>query len=93
MARARMVKSSKRTLRIILGGFFVISVVWQNVQATKLGYEVEKTRRLLNALKGRTASSAIELQRSLTPAQLAFKARTKLGMFPALPESLRILGS
>lgn len=93
MARGRMVNSSQRTLRIVLGGFFVLAVVWQNVQATKLGYEVEKTRRQLNSLKGRTASSQIELQRNLTPAQLAFKARTKLGMFPALPESLRILGS
>lgn len=89
--RGRLTNPSRRTLRIVLGGLFVLGLAWQQTQATRLGYEVETRRHELQALKSRVASLQVELQTGLSPARLAVTART-LGLQPAGPESLRILG-
>lgn len=71
----------------------VLLIVWQHVQAVKLGYAVEKARRQERVLRGQIAERELELERSLSPVTLAAHARVKLGMVPAIPESLRILGA
>lgn len=88
-----MQKASNRTLKIVAASLLVLSMVWQHIQATRLGYEVEKTRRQVHRLRGRIGALQMELQTSVSPAQLASQARSRLGMFPAGPESLRVLDS
>lgn len=83
---------SRRTLKILSGGLLVLALVWQHTQATRLGYQVELSRGQAHILRGRISSLRMELETSLSPGQLALRARSKLGMFPAAPESLRILG-
>ena len=81
---------ARRTFRIVAVGVGVLSLVWQHVQATRLGYEVERSRARAQALRGRISSLRTELETDLSPAQLVAKARRR-GMFPAPPASLRIL--
>lgn len=81
----------KRTVKIVAASLVVLTLVWQRVQATRLGYAVERTRREAAVLKGRVGTLQRELQTSLSPAELAWLAQTKLGMSPAGPESLRIM--
>ena len=83
--------SSKRTYKILGTGLVVLGLAWQQVQATRLGYEVERARRAEQFLKGRLGAIEMQLETSLSPAQLAGQAKT-LGMVQAGPESLRILG-
>ena len=87
----KMVNPSQRTLRIVSVSIVVLAMAWQQIEATRLGYRVESSRRQLRALKGRIALMQIELETSLSPAQLAAQARTRLGMQPASPETIRIL--
>ncbi|OGR84097.1 MAG: hypothetical protein A3J74_08740 [Elusimicrobia bacterium RIFCSPHIGHO2_02_FULL_57_9] len=67
-------------------------MVWQHIQATRLGYAVENSRRQARILKSRIGSLQMELETSLSPAQLTLRAGS-LGMVPAPPQSLRILGA
>jgi hypothetical protein len=71
----------------------VLAMAWQHIQATRLGYEVESTRRQAHRLKGRIASLQMDLQTSVSPARLASQAKSRLGMFPVSPGSLRIMNS
>ena len=87
-----MINPSQRTFRIVSVSIVVLALAWQQIQATRLGYRVETSRKQVRALKGRIALLKIELETSLSPAQLALQARTHLGMHPASPDSLRILG-
>ncbi len=82
---------SQQTLRILSASLVVLALVWQHIQATRLGYQVEGSRRQAQALKARIASLRAELESSLSPAQLALRARSRLGMQPASPEFLRFL--
>ena len=87
-----MANPSQRTFRIVLASICLLALAWQHVQATRLGYRVETSRKRVQALKGRLGSLQMELQTSLSPAQLAARARGRLGLQPASPESLRLLG-
>ena len=87
-----MANPSKRTARIVLAGICLLALAWQQVQATRLGYRVEASRKQLRLLEGRLGSLQMQLQSSISPSQLAAQARGRLGMQPASPESLRILG-
>ena len=82
----------KRTAKIIGASFLVLFLVWQHIQATRLGYEVERSRRETNVIKGRIATLEMELETSLAPAQLAAAAKSRLGMSPATPDALRFIG-
>ena len=81
----------RRAAKIASGALLLLALVWQHVQATRLGYEVERSRRQVQSLKGRLAGLRAELEAASAPARLAERARTRLGMFPASPESLRRL--
>ena len=69
---------------------FILCLIWQHVQATKIGYQVAQSRSEIHALRGRISSLRKELAKSLSPAQLARKA-SEQGMYPAPPDSLRQL--
>ena len=84
--------TSKNALRIAGVALFVLALAWQQIEATRLGYAVEKSRRQEHILRGRIGAIQLELERSLSPAQLASQARARLGMQPASPDALRILG-
>lgn len=70
----------------------LLALAWQHVTATRLGYQVERARQEGQSLRGRISGLRLELETSLSPAQLASRAKGRLGMFPAPPEALRILG-
>lgn len=84
-------RKPKPTSRILGASLLVLALAWQHVQATRLGYQVEKLRREAELLKGQNASLAMELESRLSPASVSALAKERLGMFPAPPESLRIL--
>ena len=83
--------TQKRTFKIAAASLIALALVWQHVQATRLGYQVEQSRREANLLKGRIAALRMELASNLSPAQLAQTAKSRLGMFPVSPETLRFL--
>lgn len=80
-----------RSMKMAAAALLLMALVWQHVEATRMGYEVENSRKKTLSLKGRIAVLQMDLQRSVSPAQLALQARTRLGMFPASPESLRVM--
>ncbi len=67
--------------------------VWEQVQATRLGYRVSRRRAQLRRRLDRTAYLRLELADLRAPARIAKEARRRLGMAPAGPESLVFLGS
>ena len=83
---------SKRTFQIVSISLLLLALVWQHIEATRLGYEAERSRRQASLLRGKIGCLRMDMETSIAPAQLALKAKTKLGMLPAGPESLRILG-
>jgi hypothetical protein len=86
-----MKKSPVPILKIISASLLILALAWQHIQAMRLGYEVEKSRRQAHFARGRIGSLQMEMERSLSPSQMALHAKTQLGMFPAAPESLRLL--
>lgn len=87
-----MTESSKRSLKIVAASLILLVLAWQHVTATRLGYEVARARQEGQSLRSKLGGVQLELETSLSPAQLALQAKAKLGMFPAPPEALRILG-
>lgn len=86
-----MSQASKRTLRIVGASVVLLALVWQRIQATQLGYKVEKARRQTELLRSQIGDLDIQLETFTSPARLATAARERLGMFPAPPAALRIL--
>jgi hypothetical protein len=86
-----MISTMAGRLKVAGASFLILGLVWQHIQATRLGYEVEKSRREAQRLRGRIGALQMSLQTSQSPAQLAANARVRLGMFPAAPDSLRFL--
>src|SRR5579883_11154 len=83
---------NSRTLKIVCAALFMLTLAWQQIAATRLGYAVEKSRKQEHILRGRIGAIQLELEKSLSPAELAAQATKRLGMQPASPEALRILG-
>lgn len=81
----------RRAARFAGLGALLLFLSWQHVQATRIGYKVESTRREARALRSRVAELRLRVDETLAPAALAARANTKLGMIPASPESLRVL--
>lgn len=65
----------------------------EQVQATRLGYELGSTRSELKTRKDRVAYLQLELDQLHTPERLAHLAKSRLGMRPPAPESLIVLGN
>lgn len=68
----------------------VLFLCWQHVQATRLGYRVESARREAAQRRGHVESLRLDLERRLSPEQVAARA-ARLGMVPADPRELRRL--
>ena len=73
-----------------LGALFLF-LCWQHVQATRIGYRVEATRREIRSLRSRVADLRLRVDETLAPASIAARAGSKLGMIPASPNALRLL--
>ncbi len=86
-----MNRPARRPAKIIAASLLILAMVWQHIQATRLGYAVENSRRETQRLKGRIGTLEMSLQTSLSPARLAAQAKDRLGMYPASPDALRIL--
>jgi hypothetical protein len=69
----------------------MFGLVWQHVQATRLGYQVERSRRHILALRAANGELQMELETALAPARLSSEARGRMGMAWAAPESVRLL--
>lgn len=80
-----------RLAAAVAAGTLVFLFVWQQVQATRLGFELDGARRAVQEAKARNAYLRLELERRTAPAELASLAREKLGMLPPHPESVVLL--
>lgn len=65
----------------------------QQVQATRLGYELGSTRSEAKSRHDRVSYLRLEYDRLHAPERLARLAESRLGMRPPAPESLIVLGS
>lgn len=81
----------RRVVKFAGLGALLLFLCWQHVQATRIGYRVESTRREARALRSRVADLRLKLDETMSPAALAARANTKLGMIPASPGALRSL--
>ena len=81
----------RRVVKFAGLGALLLFLCWQHVQATRIGYRVESTRREARALRSRVADLRLKVDETMSPAALAARANTKLGMVPATPDSLRSL--
>ena len=81
----------RRALFFVAPGLFLISLVWQHVQATRLGYRVEKARQQIVAMRCANGTLRMQLETMLSPANLSAQARGRLGMTLAAAQSLRTL--
>lgn len=75
-------------LGVICAAGFVFA--WQNVQAVRLGYNIEKLRREIKDLENANTYLKKEIQVSLSPEKLEAEA-SKLGMVYPEPGSIVIL--
>jgi len=83
-----------RTIALCTAGTaMAFLLIWEQVQATRLGYQVSRRRAQLRRRLDRTAYLRLELARIQAPARLAAEARRRLGMAQAGPESLVFLES
>lgn len=87
-----MIDPTKRAFKIIAGSLFVLGLAWQQIEATRLGYAVERARHDATILRGRIGAVQIQLETSLSPAQLAAQAKA-MGMIQSDPAALRVLGN
>lgn len=66
-----------------------MALVWQHVEATRLGYRVESARQHILAIRCSNGALRMQLETILSPANLAAQARGRLGMTLATPQSFR----
>lgn len=71
----------------------VFAFLWQQIQATRLGYEVGEARAVLRRQREANEYLRLELAGLNSPERLAREAQARLGMSPPTPESLIVLGS
>ncbi|MBI5243829.1 MAG: hypothetical protein HY922_09150 [Elusimicrobia bacterium] len=66
--------------------------LWEQVQATRLGYEVGRSQKLLQRQAQMNAYLRMELARLSAPDRLAREAQSRLKMIPPDPQSQIFLG-
>ncbi|MBI5200416.1 MAG: cell division protein FtsL [Elusimicrobia bacterium] len=69
----------------------VFLFAWEQVQATRLGFELDGARRGVQEARSRHAYLRLELERRTAPAELASMARDRLGMLPPSPDAVVVL--
>ncbi|TBR17465.1 hypothetical protein EPO15_16820 [bacterium] len=86
--------TTKRTLLTIVAlASPLLLFLWEQVQATRLGYEVSKTQTEVKRAQARLDYLRLELERLGAPESVAAAARRRLGMSAPLPESVVVLGA
>ncbi len=87
-----MLKKTRNVRLAALGGICLVGFLfaWQNVQALKLGYSIEKIRREIKDLESANTYLKKEIQASLSPEKLESEA-AKLGMVYPVPGAVVIL--
>jgi hypothetical protein len=81
----------RRICWFLAAGVYLLGLVWQHVEATRLGYRVEGARQHILALQCSNGAARMQLETILSPANLSAQARGRLGMTLASPQSLRSL--
>ncbi len=82
----------KNALLATASAGLLFAFLWQQLQATRLGYAIARSRAELQAQRERNAYLRTELDRLNSPERLAREARSRLGMAPPTPEALIFLG-
>ena len=77
--------------KLAAAGLFLTAVVWQHVEATRLGYQVERSRKQISTLRCAQGALQTELEDLLSPYNLSAQAHGRLGMVLVSPASLRRL--
>ena len=90
MINSRMGLRAGGAVRFAGAGALVLFLCWQHVQATRLGYRVEAARREAAERRGRVENLRLDLEKRLSPSEVAARA-SRLGMVPAAPDALRRL--
>jgi len=75
------------------GVILLFLFLWEQVQATRSGYEAGSARFELRRQQGRIAYLRLEAERLSSPQAVAQRAAQRLGMGPARPEYVYVLGS
>jgi hypothetical protein len=77
----------RRVYWLVGTGAFLMALVWQHVEATRLGYRVESARQHIIAMRCSNGALRMQLETILSPANLSAQARGRLGMTLAMPQS------
>ncbi|MFC1679668.1 hypothetical protein ACFL2T_05610 [Elusimicrobiota bacterium] len=76
-----------------VGASVIFLFLWQQVQATRLGYEMSRAHSELRHRRDQVAYLRLQLDRLHSPERIAEAARRRLGMSPMNPESVVFLGN
>ncbi len=86
--------TTKRTLLTILAlASPLLLFLWEQVQATRLGYEVSRTQTEFKRAQARLDYLRLEFERLGAPESVAAAARRRLGMSAPQPENIVVLGA
>ncbi|MFA5140945.1 MAG: hypothetical protein WC728_17095 [Elusimicrobiota bacterium] len=85
----------RRSATLLCTGLLLAAgvLLWERIQATRLGYDVGRREIELRRQKGRIAYLQLDAERLLSPERLAAVARERLGMAPPGPEQVMFLDS
>lgn len=84
--------SRPRALGAILGTTgIVFALAWQHVQATRIGYRVERLREEVELQRGKDAYLKLDLERWHSPERLEAEAARRLGMRRPEPGQVVVL--
>ena len=84
-------RPARRACQVAAALLFVSAMAWQHVQATHLGYQLDKARQRLLVLRCAQGTLQSEIESILSPANLSAQARGRMGMSLADLDSLRVL--
>lgn len=86
-------RQRKSILILVALALPVFLFLWEQVQATQIGYQVSLTQGELKRSRERVAYLRLELEKLNAPESVAAAARRRLQMGPPLPESVVVLGA
>lgn len=76
---------------VFLGLTVVLTLIWQQIQSTRLGYRVEQARAAAQAQENLNAYLRMELSQAKSPARLMEQARRRLKMDRPAPSAIIVL--
>lgn len=85
---------TRANITVVLGvAGLSLLFLWEQVQATRLGYQVSGARAELHRTRDRIAYLRSEFEALSAPESVAEAAARRLGMAAPLPESIVVLGA